>query len=136
MTTLKVTVGEADRLERETIRRIRAAERDEPVDDAEPVLNFENYGTLTKFLRETNLELLETIRREEPDSIRAAAALVDRDYREVHRNLTDLESLGLVRFDGDGPGTAKTPLVEYDDIEITISFAGPMGESRGVTTSS
>lgn len=134
MTTLKVTVGEADRLERETIRRIRAAERGEPLDDADPVLNFEDYGTLTRFLRETNLELLEAIRREEPDSIRAAATLVDRDYREVHRNLTELESLGLVRFDGDGPGTAKTPLVEYDDIEIAISLTESSRESHGVTS--
>lgn len=134
MTTLKVTVGEADRLERETIQRIRAAERDDPVVDDDPVLNFEDYGTLASFLRETNLELLEAIRREEPDSIRSAAALVDRDYREVHRNLTDLESLGLVRFDGGGPGTAKTPLVEYDDIEITISLTEPSGESQGATS--
>lgn len=134
MTTLKVTVGEGDRLERETIRRIRAAERGEALDDDDPVLNFEDYATLAEFLRETNLELLEAIRQENPDSIRAAASLVDRDYREVHRNLTALESLGLIRFEGDGAGTAKTPIVEYDDIEISISLGDPAGDSHGVTT--
>jgi len=66
MTTLKVTVGEADRIRSTARERIRAAERDEPLDDDEPVLNFESYATLAKFLRETNLELLETIRQEEP----------------------------------------------------------------------
>ncbi|MCU4800178.1 transcriptional regulator [Halobacteria archaeon HArc-gm2] len=134
MTTLKVTVGEADRLERETIQRIRAAERGEPLDDDQPVLNFDDYATLAEFLRETNLELLEAIRREGPDSIRAAASLVDRDYREVHRNLKTLESLGLVRLNDDGAGTAKTPIVEYDDIEISISLGEPTDDSQSVTT--
>lgn len=134
MTTLKVTVGKGEQIRKNAHDRIRAAERGEPLDDAGPVLNFESYATLAGFLRETNLELLETIRRAEPTSIRDLASLVDRDYREVHRNLTDLESIGLVRFDGEGPGTAKTPVVKYDDIEINIPLGEPTGDSPGVTT--
>lgn len=127
MTTLKVTIGEGDRIRRTARERIRAAERGEPLEDADPVLNFDSYATLAKFLRETNLELLEAIRRAEPSSIRETASLVERDYREVHRNLTELESLGLVRFDGGGPGRAKQPVVEYDDLEIHV----PIGNEAG-----
>lgn len=128
MTTLKVTVGETDRIRSTARERIRAAECGEPPDDDEPVLNFESYGTLAKFLRETNLELLETIRQEEPTSIREAASLVDRDYREVHRNLTDLESLGLIRFEGGGAGVAKSPIVAYDDVNVIISLVDGDGD--------
>jgi predicted transcriptional regulator len=134
MTTLKVTVGEADRIRSTARERIRAAERDEPLDDDEPVLNFESYATLAKFLRETNLELLETIRQEEPPSIREAASLVDRDYREVHRNLSELESLGLIRFEGGGAGIAKQPIVAYDDVNITISLVDGDGDTSAVTS--
>lgn len=132
MTTLNVTVGEADRIRRTARERIRAAERGEPLDEDEPVLNFESYGTLAEFLRETNLELLETIRREEPGSIRETASLVERDYREVHRNLTELDSLGLIRFEGGGAGVAKRPIVAYDEVNITIPLVDGDGDTSGV----
>lgn len=122
MTTLKVTIGEGDRLRRTARERIRAAERGEPLEDADPVLNFDSYATLAKFFSETNLALLDAIVDDEPPSIRQAAALVDRDYRDVHRNLSELESLGVVQFEGGGPGKAKKPIVPYDEIDITLSL--------------
>lgn len=130
MTTLKVTIGQGNELERETIDRIRAAEAGERVDDDQPVLDFDSYATLSRFLSEANLELIEVIAQEEPDSISAAADLVDRDYKEVHRNLSELEDLGLIRFEGGGPGKAKTPVVEYDDIEVEIPLDATDGQAR------
>jgi len=126
MTTLKITIGRGEQLERETIDRIRAAEAGEELADAQPVLNFDSYRTLSRFLSDRNLELLETITREQPESIRETARLVDRDYREVHRNLSELEDLGLIDFEGGGPGKAKRPITEYDDIEIDI----PLGSNE------
>jgi predicted transcriptional regulator len=126
MTTLKITVGRGDQLEAETIDRIRAAEAGEQLADDQPVLNFDSYATLARFLSDRNLELLEVIAQEEPQSIRAAAQLVDRDYREVHRNLSELEDLGLLTFEGGEPGKAKTPVIEYDDIEVAI----PLGSGE------
>ena len=123
MTTLTITIGRGDQLEQETIDRIRAAEAGEELADDEPTLNFDSYRTLSRFLSDRNLELLETISRDHPESIREAARLVDRDYREVHRNLTELEDLGLIDFEGGGPGKAKRPVVEYDDIEVAIPLA-------------
>ena len=41
MPTLKITVGERDRLDQRTRRRIKAAQQDETLDDSQPVLNFE-----------------------------------------------------------------------------------------------
>ena len=71
-------------------------------------------------VRPTTVELLGVVAREEPDSIREAARLVDRDVRQVHANLWELGQLGLVEFDR---GTrAHRPVVEYDRIEVAVDL--------------
>jgi len=69
------------------------------------------------------LELLEVISKHEPEGIREAAELVDRDYKQVHRNLSELDDIGVIEFKADGSGTAKKPKLKYDGLEIDISFA-------------
>lgn len=129
MPTLKVTVGEGDRLDRRTRRRIKAAQDGEDLDDVQPVLNFGSYAELSRLLSPKNLELLEAIDEHEPASIREAAELVDRDYKQVHRNLTELETIGVIGFDGGEPGQAKTPTLAYDGIEIDIPFDRSTGDA-------
>ena len=125
MSTLKVTVGERDRLDQRTRSRIKAAQEGEELDDVQPVLNFGSYAELSRLLSPKNLELLETISQHEPESIREAAELVDRDYKQVHRNLSELEDIGVIELEGSGPGQAKRPTLAYDGLEIDIPFAGP-----------
>lgn len=122
MPVLKVTVGERARLDQETRRRIEAAQEGEALDDARPVLNFESYTELSRLLSPKNLELLEAIAENEPESIRAAADLVDRDYKQVHRNLTELEDIGVIRLEGEGNGKPRQPVLAYDGLEIDIPF--------------
>jgi len=124
MPTLKVTVGERDRIDQRTRRRIEAAQRGEELDDSQPVLNFGSYAELSRLLSQKNLELLEAIFESEPGSIREAAELVDRDYKQVHRNLSELEDIGVIEFEGGGSGRAKKPVLAYDGLEIDIPFAG------------
>jgi predicted transcriptional regulator len=123
MPTLKVTVGERDRLDQRTRRRIKAAQEGEELDDSQPVLNFGSYAELSRLLSQKNLELLEATFEHDPDSIREAAELVDRDYKQVHRNLSELEDIGVIEFDGAGSGQAKKPKLAYDGLEIDIPFA-------------
>jgi predicted transcriptional regulator len=127
MSTLKVTVGERERLDQRTRQRIKAAEAGDDLDDAQPVLNFGSYAELSRLLSPKNLELLEMISEHEPESIREAATLVDRDYKQVHRNLTELDSIGVIEFEAGGPGGAKTPTLAYDGLEIDLPFAGSDG---------
>jgi len=124
MPTLKVTVGERDRLDQRTRSRIKAAQKGEDLDDAQPVLNFGSYAELSRLLSPKNLELLEAISEHEPESIRKAADLVDRDYKQVHRNLTELDDIGVIEFEGGGAGHAKKPKLAYDGLEIDILFVG------------
>ena len=123
MPTLKVTVGERDRLDQRTRRRIKVAQECEELDDAQPLLNFGSYAELSRLLSQKNLELMEAIFEHEPESIREAAELVDRDYKQVHRNLSELEDIGVIEFEGGGSGRAKKPVLAYEGLEIDIPFA-------------
>ena len=123
MPTLKVTVGERDRLDQRTRRRIKAAQECEEPDDAQPILNFGSYAELSRLLSQKNLELMEAIFEHEPESIREATELVDRDYKQVHRNLSELEDIGVIEFEGGGSGRAKKPVLAYEGLEIDIPFA-------------
>jgi predicted transcriptional regulator len=123
MPTLKITVGERDRLNQRTRRRLKAAQKGEELDDAQPVLNFGSYAELSRLLSQKNLELLDVIFEHEPESIREAADLVGRDYKQVHWNLSELEDIGIIEFEGGGFGQAKKPVLAYDGLEIDILFA-------------
>lgn len=128
MPTLRVTVGQRDRLDRRTRHRIEVAQRGDDLEDAQPVLNFESYAELSRLLSPKNLELLSAISEHGPESIRQAAELVDRDYKQVHRNLSELEDIGVIEFEGGGAGRAKRPILAYDGLEIDIPFAGSEGD--------
>jgi Predicted transcriptional regulator len=124
MPTLKITVGERDRLDQRTRRRLKTAQEGEELDDSQPVLNFGSYAELSRLLSQKNLELLDAIFKHEPESIREATDLVGRDYKQVHRNLSELEDIGVIEFEGGGSGRAKKPILAYDGLEIDIPFAG------------
>ena len=124
MSTLKVTVGERGRLDQRTRRRIKAAQEGSDLDEVQPVLNFGSYAELSRLLSPKNLELLEAVSKHEPASIREASELVDRDYKQVHRNLSELEDIGVIEFEEAGPGQAKKPTLAYDGLEIDIPFTG------------
>ncbi|MDL0129130.1 transcriptional regulator [Halobacterium salinarum] len=129
MPTLKVTVGKHDRLDQRTRSRIKAAQEGEDLDDAQPVLNFESYAELSRLLSPKNLELLETISEHDPESISEAAKLVDRDYKQVHQNLSELEDIGVITFEHSDASQAKQPKLAYDGLEIDIPFTGSNGNT-------
>ncbi len=133
MPTLKVTVGERDRLHERTRRRIEAASEGADLDDAQPVLDFDSYAELSRLLSQRNLELLEAIANHEPESIAAAAELVDRDYKQVHRNLSELADVGVLEFEGGGAGRPKKPVLAYDGLEIALPFVEPPGDGDAAT---
>lgn len=125
MSTLKITVGEGRQLDERTSRRIVAAREGEDLDDAQPVLDFDSYDELDRLLSRKNLELLTAIADYDPDSISETADLVGRDYKQVHHNLSELESIGVVEFDEEGPGRPKKPKLPYDGLVIDIPFVDP-----------
>lgn len=79
---------------------------------------FHEMADLQTITRPTNLTLLRTVAREQPESIRETARLVDRDVRQVHRNLEELDELGVL--DLEPAGQTKRPTVWYDSIEVDL----------------
>lgn len=103
----------------ELLEDIRTLERGEEVDDRH-VLVLDSERELQRLLSPSNLELLRAIRKHEPESMRGAADLVGRDFKEVHRNLTELNALNVINLEKDG--RSKRPVVRFDEIDIELSL--------------
>lgn len=99
---------------KETLTAIDRGESPKPYFEAV----FHEMEDLQTVTRPTNLTLLQTIARESPESIRETARLVDRDVRQVHRNLEELNELGVI--DLETSGQTKRPTVWYDSIEVDL----------------
>lgn len=125
---LKITFKQLDDHRNAAQERLRRAEDgdsgEEIEQDVRQIINFEEFDDIDRLMRRSNLELIEEIVEQQPSSIREAAADVDRDYREVHRNLKELEELGVVEFDEDG--RRKTPKLRGGAGGIDFSIRFPM----------
>jgi predicted transcriptional regulator len=119
ITTLTIRVGDGAETRREARERIRTLEGGEELADRH-VLVLDDESELQRLLSPANLELLGAIREHEPESMRAAAELVNRDFKEVHRNLTELEALNVVTLEREG--RAKRPVVRFDEIDVELSL--------------
>lgn len=125
MTKLRITVGSIDGLAERTRERIAAIESGSDADEldaVQPELRFGSYGELFDLLSEQRVELLEAIATNEPESISATADIVDRDYKTVHRQLSELAELGVIDWGDAQPGEAKKPIFPYDGLEIDIDL--------------
>jgi len=121
-TTLTVRTGSGEQTRAEARQRVQALEDGDPIPPRH-VLVLADEDDLQRLLSPANLALLRSIRRHEPASMRAAAELVDRDFKEVHRNLTELEQLNVIEFEE--AGRAKRPVVRFDEIDIEVSLTEP-----------
>ena len=90
-------------------------------------VTFERVEDLHRVTSPRNYELLQTILRENPRSIRETASFVERDVRAVHRNLEELDDLGLIDLDDHGSGRPTQPTVWYDTIEVDLPLDLPDG---------
>jgi len=136
--TLKITFGEGKEIRenaRERLRRAEAGEAGETIQqDVQFLLNFETFADVEQLMRSSNLELLKAIVDEGPESIRQTADAVGRDYREVHRNLSELESLGVIEFVEEGGSKRPRLRAGAENIEFSFRFPPEVdGESAGLS---
>jgi predicted transcriptional regulator len=120
--TLTIRVEDSDAFDERVLDALGAIEDDERSLDPALSLSLPDTDALSRVLSPANLELIRTIAAEEPESIRETAALVDRDVKDVHRNLTELAELGVIDLVQDGQ--AKRPTVWYDEIEVHLPIGG------------
>jgi predicted transcriptional regulator len=117
--TLLVTVESDDEVYRDGLEAIERLEDGGPVDEPD-AFSFPSVELLFETFNSRTMRLLETIADAEPGSIRETARLVDRDVKNVHEELSELERLGLIRFEREG--RAKRPIFPYEEVVISLPF--------------
>lgn len=70
-------------------------------------------------ISESDINLLNTIKKEKPESIRELARLTNKDVSTVHSKVRILEKEGLVDL-VNGTKNRKIPVLNYDEISIAI----------------
>jgi predicted transcriptional regulator len=123
MTTLHITVGDREQLHEDAVQFVQNAEADDlDEQDGKATLQFGTYDDLVDSLTPLRLELAQAIAEHTPESMREAARLVDRDVSDVHSDLKQLETLGILELEEGGPGGAMQPVVPFDRIEMHIDY--------------
>jgi len=81
-------------------------------------LSFESARSLFADLTPARLDLLDTLRRVGPCSIYALAKAAERNYSNVHTDVSRLEELGLIERSEEGAVS-----VPYEAVEILVPLA-------------
>lgn len=124
--TLVVTVKSDEEFHDDVVDAIESLGASDPV-DATPTLSFASYEELLGTLTPSVLDLIRSVRREEPASINEAARVVERDVKNVHEELTRLAQLGIVYFEEEG--RSKRPVVWFDELVIDLPFESKDSDS-------
>lgn len=123
-----------------TTKTLRITYRDETLEQAgrdalasavegeefDPVVqvNLTEPHDLARLVSEENLELLTAIVEHEPETITELADYVERDYKSVHRNLSELVEFGTVELQTTGRGKRPTLRAQADELELEVSVGG------------
>lgn len=129
--TLVITVQSSGEFHDDVRSAIQALKRGDSVDSS-PTISFESYDELMETLTPRVLDLIEAIRREEPESINETARVVDRDVKNVHEELSRLARLGIIYYEEEG--RSKRPVVWFDELVINLPFE-PEGSDRATVSS-
>lgn len=81
-------------------------------------LSFESARTLFSELTPARVDLLDTLRRVGPCSVYALAKAAERNYSNVHSDISRLEELGLLERTEDNQVS-----VPYESVEILVPLA-------------
>jgi len=106
---VRIHIGDAEDMGRRFVDAWRRAERGETVDETN--LTFRDLETLLAALTPKRLNLLRHVRRHHVPSIKALAADLHRDYKNVHKDVRELTRLGLLARTAD---RVVAPYAEVD----------------------
>ena len=114
---IQIGIGDSVKTAKGFIDAWKRAERGEKL-EAEELLFFENLETLLKVLTSGRWKLLKTLRTKGPMSVRALAGEQGRDYKNVHRDVQQLERIGLI-----GRTQDNKVEVPWDIVEARLKLA-------------
>ncbi len=88
----------------------------------EEILSFQSIEQMREFLTPKRIELLKTIRHEQPESIYELAKMVDRTPANVNQDVNRLANLGLIELEKTDTARKKVrPKVRYDKIKMEMA---------------
>ena len=99
---LAVGITSATQVGDRFVKAWKRAEKGLPPEEPVNRLHFADAATLFKYLSPKRFELLQHLREAGPLSIRKLAAELRRDYKNVHTDVKDLLSVGLIEETDDG----------------------------------
>jgi len=82
------------------------------------VLILHSLKELANLLTPGRIEILETIKREQPSSIRDLAKKVGRDIRNVYMDVEKLQAYGFLTLEE--KNGRKVPIISYDRIKVDL----------------
>jgi predicted transcriptional regulator len=92
--TIRIHIGDAEDRGQRFVDAWRRAERGDKVDETH--LTFRDLESLLAALTPKRLQLMRHVRHHPVPSIKALAADLRRDYKNVHRDVRELTRLGLL----------------------------------------
>lgn len=93
---IRVEIRGAEDSAQEFVKAWRRAEAGEPVEEPVERLYFQDLGGLLQTLTPRRLELLKRLHDDGPESVRALAKKLSRDYKNVYNDVQALERVGLI----------------------------------------
>ncbi len=93
---IRVEIRDADESAQEFVKAWWRAEMGEPVEEPVERLYFQDLGALLQALTPRRLELLRKLHDGGPESVRALAKKLSRDYKNVYNDVQALERIGLI----------------------------------------
>jgi len=91
------------------------AQAGDPVDEAH--VTFLSFEAMTETLSPRRLELLRFVRQHGAASVRELAALLGRDYKNVHKDVSALEAAGLLVREG------RRLTAPWNEVQASINLA-------------
>jgi len=93
---IRVEIRDAEESAQEFVKAWRRAEAGEPVEEPVERLYLQDLGGLLQVLTPRRLELLRRLHVDGPESVRALAKKLSRDYKNVYNDVQALERAGLI----------------------------------------
>lgn len=98
---IRIEIKGKDESAREFVNAWKSAETGKSMEEPVDRIYFQDIATLLKILTPRRLELLKVLHEGGPESVRALARKLARDYKNVYNDVKALERVGLIERTAD-----------------------------------
>jgi len=116
--SIRIGIKDPEESAKDFIDAWHRAERGKAPEEPVHRVYFQDLETLLRVLSARRLEILKSLHKAGPLSIRALAKMLARDYKNVYQDVTILEKLGLIERSGKG-----AVMVPWERIVAEIQLA-------------